>query len=112
MGRYSSCLELDIAKKYRYTPMVSLALVFLKYHISVDDKTNFLTKDNGKPFRAADLGKELCVSRQSASKYVKILKDERILAVARYNNLNYLAMNPFCFRASDTVLKTTVELFG
>lgn len=99
----------ELAKKYMNVPRVFIALEFIK--CKIDYKSNYLVKGDKSPYRIADLARDMCITKQRAGIYVKILREENILAETRHNGLRYLVMNPNYFCVSVEVWDSTIKMF-
>lgn len=56
-------------------------------------ESNFLIKD-GRPYRCADLARDLGITRQSASEHIHRLEKENLLRVLQTDKGNVFVVNP------------------
>lgn len=93
----------------RNNPAIYVAFSSMKRYLEVNE--NILIK-NGKKYKTIDLAEELGVSRQTASMYIKKLKQLNLLAeLDNGRKGKFLVINPYIYLSGDSVPLKILKLF-
>lgn len=98
----------QLFEKLRNYPTTFMALFKMLDYLNFE--SNFLIKD-GRPYRCADLARDLGITRQSASEHIHRLEKENLLRVLQTDKGNVFVVNPNYIFEGKKVPVSVIKLF-
>lgn len=102
-------LEIKILRELTKFPQCYVALSYLKYYTVYN--VNVVVKNN-KRYKCIDLAKDMGVSRQQASNYIRRLKELNVLSEIKTKDMGMLyVINPNFYQRGEFVPNNVIALF-